>query len=104
MRFEANEKTIPRLHLIGTLGIVLLLTLSLGGFFSWRSAQEHRDSIDRLSQTVTAQQHSRLQAEMDSVSAYLTFTRERTEGVLRKSLREQVDTAMQVAQAIYARE
>lgn len=30
MRFEANEQTLPRLHLIGTLVIVLLLTLALG--------------------------------------------------------------------------
>jgi len=104
VRFAANEQTLPRLHLIGTLTIVMVLTLALGLFFSWRSAQDHRASIERVGQTVTALQQSRLQAEMDSVISYLEFTRERTDDMLRKSLREQVDTAVQIAQAIYTRE
>ena len=104
MRFEANEQTLPRLHLIGTLGIVLLLTVVLGGFFSWRSAQEHHESLQRLSQAVQTQQKTRLTTELQSVASFLEFTRSRTEELLRKSLREQVDTALQVAQAIYTQE
>ena len=104
MRFAANEQTLPRLHLIGTLAIVIVLALSLGVFFSWRSEADHRASIERVGQTVTALQQSRLQAEMDSIISYLEFTRARTEEILAKSIREQVDTAMQVAQAIYTRE
>jgi len=104
MRFAANEKTLPRLHLIGTLGIVLLLTLALGGYFSWRSAAEHRESLQRVTQAVQTQQQERLTAELESTLNFLEFTRSRTEEVLRKSLREQVDTAMQMAQAIYAQE
>jgi len=104
LRFSANEQTLPRLHLIGTLAIVIVLTLSLGVFFSWRSESDHRASIERVGQTVTALQQSRLQAEMDSIISYLDFSRTRTEELLRKSLREQVDTGMQVAQAIYQRE
>ncbi len=104
MRFAANEQTLPRLHLIGTLTIVLVLTLSLGAYFSWRSAMDYRASIGRVGQTIAALQQSRLQAEMDSVANYLDFTRQRTDEVLRKSLREQVDIALQMAQAIYTRE
>jgi diguanylate cyclase (GGDEF)-like protein/PAS domain S-box-containing protein len=104
IRFAASEQTLPRLHLIGTLAIVLVLTLTLGAFFSWRSHADHRASLERVGQTVIAQQQSRLQAELDAAISYLEFTRSRTEDVLRKSLREQVDTAMQVAQAIYERE
>nr|WP_319564727.1 cache domain-containing protein [uncultured Rhodoferax sp.] len=104
MRFEANEQTLPRLHLIGTLVIVLLLTLALGGHFTWQSEQEHRASLQRLVQTAQAQKQSRLTAEMESATNFLEFTRNRTEEVLKKSLREQVDTAMQVAQAIYRQE
>jgi diguanylate cyclase (GGDEF)-like protein/PAS domain S-box-containing protein len=104
MRFEANEQTLPRLHLVGTLAIVLLLTLSLGGYFTWRSAQDHRDSLQRVAQAVQAQQQARLTTELESATSFLEFTRSRTEDVLRKSLREQVDTALQVAQAIHARE
>ena len=104
MRIAANEQSVPRLHLIGTLTILMVLTLSLGAYFSWRNAADHRASLDRVAQTVSAQQQSRLQAEMDSAISYLEFTRKRTDEVLRKSIREQVDTAMQVAQAIYTAE
>ena len=104
MRFTANAQTLPRLHLIGTLTIVLALTLALAAFFSWRSAAEHRASLERVAQSVSSQQQSRLQTELDSAVSYLDFTRQRTQEVLRRSLRVQVDTAMQVAQAIYDRE
>ena len=104
MRFAANEQTLPRLHLIGTLAIVLLLTVALGGYFSWRSTQDHRASLQRVSEAVQTQQLTRLTAELDSAASFLEFTRSRTEDVLRKSLREQVDTAMQVVQAIYDQE
>ena len=104
MRFAANEQTLPRLHLIGTLTIVVLLTLLLGVFFSMRGAADHRASIERVAQTIRAEQQQRLQSELDSAISYLEFSRSRTDGVLRKSLRDQVDMALQVAQAIYARE
>ena len=104
MRLVANEQTLPRLHLIGTLAIVLALTLSLGAYFSWRSAQDHRASIERIAQTVVGQRQARLQSELDSAISYIDFTRSRTEDILRKNLREQVDVALQVAQAIYTNE
>jgi diguanylate cyclase (GGDEF)-like protein/PAS domain S-box-containing protein len=104
MRFSANEQTLPRLHLIGTLAIVVLLTLTLGGYFSWRSEQDHRLSLAHLAQTTQTQQQARLKAEMESAASFLEFTRSRTEDVLRKSLREKVDIAWQVAQAIYTQE
>ncbi len=104
MRFAANEQTLPRLHLMGTLAIVTMLTLLLGGFFTWRSAAEHRASLSRLVQTVSLQQQARLQTELDSAVSFLEFTRARTDEVLRKNLRQQVDMALQMAQAIYAAE
>ncbi len=104
MQSKANEQTIPRLQLIGTLLIVATLTLSLGAVFIWRGTQEHQETLVRISQTVTARQLSMLGSEMDSAAGYLEFARRRTEDVLRKSLREYVDTAWQIAQAIHARE
>jgi diguanylate cyclase (GGDEF)-like protein/PAS domain S-box-containing protein len=104
VRFAANAQTLPRLHLIGTLAIVTALTLALAAFFSMRSAADHRDSLERVARTVNEQQQSRLQAELDSAVSYLQFARDRTQDVLRRSLRDQVDTAMQVAQAIYDRD
>ena len=104
MRFVANESTVPRLHLIGTLSIVFFLTLALGAFFSWRSVADYRASFTRVEQTITEQQNARLTAEMDSALSYIEFTHSRTDDVLRKSLAGQVDTAMQIVEAIYARE
>jgi len=104
LRIVANERTIPRLHLVGTLLIVVTLTLSLGAFFVWRGAAEHQSSLERIARSLSAQQESRLNAEMDSAVSYLEFARRRTEDVLRRSLREQVDTAMHIAQSIYERE
>ncbi len=103
-RISANEQTIPRLHLWGTLLIVLALTLALGSYFLWAGSVEHRESLQRVADNMREQQHARLQAEMDSAVGYLEFNRQRTEAVLRERLREQVDTAMQVAQAIHDQE
>ena len=104
MRLVANESTVPRLHLIGTLAIVISLTLGLGAFFSWRSVVDQRASLARMAQTATGQQQARLAAEMSSALSYLEFSRSRTEAVLRSGLIGQVDTAMQIVEAIYEKE
>ena len=104
MRIVANERTIPRLHLVGTLIIVITLTLSLGAFFVWRSGAEQQASLQRIAASTSAQQESRLRSEMESASSYIEFTRKRTQDVLRRSIRDQVDTAMQITQSIYQRE
>ncbi len=104
MRVVANEQTLPRLHLIGTLVIVVLLTVSLGGYFSWRDAQSRGDALQRVVQEVQREQEAHLSVELDSAVSFLEFTRNRTEDVLKRSLRDQVDTALQMVQAIYDRE
>jgi hypothetical protein len=100
----ANERTIPRLHLAGTLIIVITLTLSLGAFFVWRSGAEQQASLQRIAASANALQESRLRSEMESASSYIEFTRQRTQDVLKRSIRDQVDTAMQITQSIYQRE
>ncbi|MBS1130758.1 MAG: sensor hybrid histidine kinase [Proteobacteria bacterium] len=104
MRLTADEKTVPRIHLIGTLLTVLVLTLALGGFFSWQSLSEQRAAFARVELAATQQLEARLQAEMDGVTNFIEFTRSRTEDVLRRSLTEQVDTAYQIVESIYAQE
>lgn len=104
MPLSANENTLPRLHLIGTLGLLLIVTLAMAGFYSWKNEQEQHNSFERIEQVLTRQQKERLTGEMRSAVDYLDFTRSRTEGVLRRSLVEQVDLAMQIAQAIHERE
>ncbi|WP_151703154.1 cache domain-containing protein [Nitrincola alkalilacustris] len=101
MRLNINEKTVPRLHLIGTLITILLLTTLLGGYLSWQAAQDYRASITRIKAAATAEQQNRLQNEMDSAISYIDFTRSRTEAMLRHGIREQVDNAIQMVEAIY---
>ena len=104
MPLIADEKTIPRIHLLGTLAIVLILTLGLGAFFSWQHLKERQASFGRIEQIARDQVQARLNAEMANALSFIEFTRSRTEDVLRKSITEQVDTAMQIVEAIYARE
>jgi len=104
VRIVVNEQNIPRVQLVGTWIIVVILTLVLGAYFVWRGAQEHQASLERIAYSATAQQESLLASEMDSTVSYIEFTRQRTEDILRRSLRDQVDTAMQIAESIYKRE
>ncbi|MBS4017411.1 MAG: cache domain-containing protein [Dechloromonas sp.] len=104
MPLVANQKTIPRIHLAGTLLIVLVLTLALAGFYSWQNRQDTRRSLERIEQALNEQTEARLKAEMRNAITAIEFTRNRTETVLRESITLQVDNAMQIAEAIYQRE
>ena len=104
MRLTANETTLPRLHLIGTLVLVLLVTLSLAAFFSWQNLSEQRSSMERIEQVIVSQQQDRLHGEMRSALDYLDFVRLRADQSLRDSAMAQVDAAMQIAQTIYQHE
>ena len=100
----ADEKNVPRAHLIGTLVIVLLITLGLSAFFSWQQLSERRAALERVEQAATEKIRARLRGEMDSAISFLEYTRLRTEAVLKRSLVEDVDSAFQIVEAIHARE
>ncbi len=102
--FVANEKTVPRIHLIGTITMVLFLAVALAAFFTWQNLAERRESFARIEQGVSEQLKARVTAEMDRALGYIDFARSRTETALRQSVVQQVDTAFQIAQAIYDRE
>ena len=104
MPLKADERTIPRIHLIGTLVLVLLLTAGLATFFSWQYISQQQAVFQRFQQAGADDVKARLQAEMQSALSFVEFTRSRTEDVLRASLVDRVDMAMQIAQALYARE
>lgn len=104
MRLAVSENSLPRLHLIGTLLVVLAVTLSLFGVFSWQNLKDQHAALERVEQVTQQQQSARLVAEIASIRGYLDFVRSRTEATLRESLREQVDTALAMVQAIYERE
>ncbi len=100
----ANERNVPRAHLIGTLVIVLLITLGLGAFFSWQQLAERQAAQQRAEQAATEKITARLRGEMDGAISFLEYTRLRTEDVLKRRLVEEVDSALQIVEAIHARE
>jgi PAS domain S-box-containing protein len=104
VRLIADEKTIPRIHLVGTLVVVLLLTLALAAFFSWQHVNERQAALTRIEQAGSELMADRLRAELQSAIGFIDFTRSRTEAILRDSLVDRVDMAMQIAQTIYQRE
>ena len=104
LKFAADERTVSRIHLVGTLIIVLMLTLGLGAFFSWQHLAESKAAQERMQRAIEEQSQLRLQAEMRSAVDFVEFARSRTEEVLRRSLVDQVDSVFQVVEAIHARE
>lgn len=104
MRLIANEKTLPRIHLIGTLLIVLSLTIVLAGYYSWQSRHDAQSSLAHIEQALNAQSEARLKAEMNNALSVIEFTRKRSEFLLSQSISRQVESAHQIANAIYARE
>jgi len=104
MPLLTDETKLPRLHLIGSVLVVLAVTFTLAAFFSWQSAREQAASLEQIDQAISAQQRSQLEAEMASALGYLDFTRLRTESILRRALVERVDSAVQMMEAIHARE
>ena len=104
MRLSANETTLPRLHLIGTLVLVLFVTLTLAAYFSWQNVAEQRASLQRIEQVIVTQQHNRLKGEMLSTLDYLDFLRSQADQTLRQSAVRQVDAALTIAKTIYDRE
>ena len=100
----ANATALPRLHLLGTLVLMLVVTLALASFYSWRSKEQQQAFRERITQTMAEQQRQRLSSELQSAIGYLEFLRKRTESVMRQNMVEQTDAAFVVAQAIYERE
>ncbi len=104
MALSDKATSVPRLHLFGTLFVVVATTLALGSLFSWQQVSDHRTSLSRLEAVLNANIEDRLSAEMRSATNVLEFSRSRTEAVLRQQLVEKVDFALQLAESIHTRE
>ena len=104
MRFIADEKTLPRLHLAGTIALALFLTLAISGYFSWQHIAEHQSSLQRIHEQANEQLNRRLETELTQAIEQIDYSRKRTETLLSQRLREEVDQAIALAEAIYERE
>ena len=54
-QLSVNETTMPRLHLMGTLVLMLVVTLALAAFYSWRNERGQQASLARITQALAAQ-------------------------------------------------
>ena len=104
MKLAASEANIPRIHLLATLAVVLVMTMSLIAFFTWQNHVEQVQTLQRVEQTIQAEKSTRLSTELDAVTNYLQFMHSRTEETLRRNAAAQVDSVMQLVEALYARE
>lgn len=93
LQLIANEKNVPRAHLIGTLVTVLLITLGLSAFFTGQQVMERRAGLARIQQDAVERILLRLRGEMEGAISYIDYTRTQTETVLRRNLVEQVNGA-----------
>ena len=75
MALTVNEQNISRLHLVGSLSVVLTVALLLAGFFSWQNISEQQASLERIERASQEQTKARLGAETRSTLDYLDFTR-----------------------------
>ena len=100
----ADEKTLPRIHLLGTIVTLLLLTVALFAFFSLRDLQDRRDALQRINEAARGQTAARLAAESGHAIDFIRFTSTRTEAALKAALIEQVDMGYAIAEGIHARE
>ena len=83
MKIRVNDRNLPRLHLAGTLIVVVVLAIALGVSFLSIGLDEQRRIIDRLESGFTVKRQARLNAEMEAALGYLDFLHSRTEAVLK---------------------
>ena len=99
-----NENNLLRLQLFGMLALVFVLTLALGGYFTLQQARSFQDDRAALEAATLREQEAILQASMITLHTQLDQLRQSTESVLKHDIGEQVDHAVQIAEAIYRRE
>ncbi|WP_300438590.1 EAL domain-containing protein [Zoogloea sp.] len=104
MKLHVTDHNLPRLHLAGTLLVVIVLAIALGTSFLLIGLSEHQRITERLESGFTKKKQERLSNEMAAAIGYLDFLQSRTESALRNATREKVEMAFQTAQVIYDRE
>lgn len=104
MRIRVTDQNLHRLHLAGTLIVVIVMALALGVSFLLIGVAEHQRFFSRLEDSFATKKQERLATEMSAAIGYLDFAHSLTESTLKAALKERVSMAMQTAQAIYDRE
>ncbi|WP_028468003.1 bifunctional diguanylate cyclase/phosphodiesterase [Neptunomonas japonica] len=103
MSFRIDAHSIPRYQTWGMMGVVLLLLITVFGFFVSReyAADDKRTAL--LYQEIVNSQKDRLRTELSSAQDYIRFMNQQADTVLMQNVKDQVDQAYSVATSIYQR-
>ncbi len=96
-----TENSLLRLHLLGMLLLVLLLTGALGGYSSWQLLRDFERDSQQLEQRTYQQMEQQLDSALQTLLSYLLQLRHSAEQQLRHNIRQQTDLAWQLADQIY---
>lgn len=99
-----TESNLLRLQLFGMLGLVFVLTLALGGYFTLQQTRSFREDSAALEAAGRREQKAMLAASLTTLHNQLDLLRQSSEAVLKRDIRQQVDHAVQIATALYQQE
>ncbi len=99
-----TDNNLLRLQLFGMLALVFVLTLALGSYFTLQQTRNFRADSLALEAAELRQQEAILESSLTTLHDQLDQLRQSSEAVLKRDLRQQVDHAVQIAEAIYRRE
>lgn len=96
-----TENSLLRLHLLGMLLLVLLLTAALGGYYNWQLLRDFARDNQQQEQRDQYLLEQQLESALHTLRSYLLQLRRSAEQQLRHDIRQQTDLAWQIADQIY---
>ncbi len=99
-----TESNLLRLQLFGMLALVFVLTLALGGYFTLQQMRSFRADSAALEAAAQREQEAMLASSLTTLHNQIDQLRLSSEAVLKRDIRQQVDHALQTAEAIYRHE
>lgn len=99
-----TESNFLRLQLFGMLALVFMLTLALGSYLTLQQARSFREDSVALEAAALREQEAMLESSLTTLHGQIDRLRQSTEEVLKEDIAQQVDHAVQIAEAIYRRE
>ena len=103
MSLHVDAHSIPRYQTWGMMALVLLLLITIFGFFVSREYVADDQRAAQLYQDILKSQKVRLKTELASAQDYIRFMSQQADAVLMKNTKDQVDQAYSVATSIYQR-
>lgn len=104
MPLKINAKTLPRYQTSALVGSVCLLVLLITAFFTNNAYQTGQNRLEVQRSEMELASREQLRQQIDSILGYITFSRERTETVLKQRIQTVTREVMTLAQSIYSQQ